>query len=86
MDDMHARICATLLMAAHKHNGLNAVGMAERCWMTKEINDKLKYGEEVRRSGSIHIEAYNSLNEEVSRLTTVLKRGIWQRNVQEGKE
>ena len=38
--------------------------------MTKEINDKLKEREEIRRSEGAHTEAHKSVNEEVSRLTT----------------
>ena len=53
--------------------------------MTKEINDKLKEQEEVRQSKGIHIEPYNSLNEEVSRLTMDMERGIWQQEVLEAK-
>ena len=73
---MHARMSAILLQAAPKHIGLKAVGMAGRCWTTKEINDKLKEREEVRRSEGTHTETYKSLNEEVSRLTTEVKQGI----------
>ena len=51
--------------------------------MTKEINDKLKEREEVGRSVGTNIEANKSLNEEVSRLTTEVKRGIWQHKVLE---
>ena len=51
--------------------------------MTKEINDKLKEREEVRRNEDINTEAYKSLNEEASRLSTEVKRGIWQRKLLE---
>ena len=74
-----------LLKAAPKHVGLTAVGMARRCWMTKEINNKLKEREEVRRSEVIHTEAHRSLNEELSRLMTDVKRGIGQRKVLEAR-
>ena len=76
VDEMHARMCAILLRAAQKHIGLNAVGMAGLCWMTKVINDKTKERDEVCRSEDIHTETCKSLNEEVSRLTCEVKRGI----------
>ena len=47
---MYVRMSAVLLMAAQGHIGLKAVGMAGRCWMTKEINDKVKKREEVHGS------------------------------------
>ena len=47
----------------------------------KEINDKLMKREAVRQSDGTHTKACKSLNEEVSRLTTEVKRGIWQRKV-----
>ena len=68
---MYACLSAILLKAAQKHIGLKAMGMVGRCWMMKEINDKLKEREDT------HIEAYKSLNEEITRLTTEEKRGIW---------
>ena len=58
------------LKAAEKHIELKALGLAGRCWMTEEINNKLKEREEVRRSEGTKIEAYKSLNEEESRLMT----------------
>ena len=79
--EMYARMSAILLKAAQKHIGLKVVGMAGRCWMMKQINDKLKEREDVRRSEGIHTEVYKSLHEEVSRLTTKEKRAIWQRKV-----
>ena len=89
-NEMHSRMCAILSYAilskaAQKHIGLKAVGMAGRCWMTKDINDKLKVREQVRRSEGIHTEAYKRLNKEVSRLSTEVKRRIWQRKVLEAK-
>ena len=86
MDEMYARMSATLLKAAQKHLGLNAVGMVGRCWMTNEIMDKLKEKEEVHQIEGIHTEEYKSLNEEVSPLTTEVKRGIWQHKVLEANE
>ena len=68
-----------------KHIGLKGVGMAGRCWMTKQISNKLKEREEVSRSEGIHTKAYKSLNEEVSRLTIEVKRGICQLKVLEMK-
>ena len=50
----------------------------------KEINDKLME-EEVCQSESTHTEAHKSLNEELSRLMTEVKGGIWQRKVIEAK-
>ena len=76
MDEMQAHMSVSLLKAAKKHNGLKVVGMVGRCWMTKEINNKLKERQEVRRSGGIHTEAHRSLNEGVSHLTAEVKRGI----------
>ena len=64
----YAHKSAILLKAAQKHIGLKAVGMAGRCSITKEINDKLKKRKEDRQSEGIHTDAYKSLNEEVSRL------------------
>ena len=58
-----------------KHIEMKAVGMAGRYWMTKEINDRMKEQEEVRRIESTNTEAYMSLK--VSRLTMEVKRGIW---------
>ena len=39
---MYACMSVILLKAAQKSIGLKSVRMAGRCWMTKEINDKLK--------------------------------------------
>ena len=85
VDKIYVRKSAILLKADSKHIGLKAVGMAGRCWMTKEINNKPKKLEEVRRSVGIHNQAYKSLNEDVSRLTMEVKRGIWQRKLLEAK-
>ena len=74
VDKVYALMSAILLKAAQKHIGLKAVGMVGRCWMMKEINDKLKEREEVCQSIGIHIKAYKSLNEEITRLTTELKQ------------
>ena len=74
-----------LFKAGQNHIGQKAVRLAGRCWMTKEINDKLKEREEVHRSEGTHTEACKNLNEEVSRLTTVVKRRISQRNELEAK-
>ena len=74
VDEMHARMSAILLKAAQRHNGLKAVLMDGRCWMTKEINDKLKERQEVCRCEGTNTEAYLSLNEKVSRMTTEVKR------------
>ena len=62
VDEMHARMSAILLRAANEYIGLKAVGMAGRCLMTIDINDKLKEREEVRRSEGIHTQAYNNNN------------------------
>ena len=75
---MCAHMCVILLTAAQDHIGLKAVGMAGLCWMMNVINDKFKERKEVRRSEGIHTEACRNLNEDVSRLTTGAKRGIWQ--------
>ena len=80
MDEMHARV-SEILLRQQKQIWLKVAGMVGRCWMTKEINDKLMEREDVRRSEGIHTDAYKSLNEEVSRLTTEVKRRIWQRKV-----
>ena len=85
VDKMYACMCVILLNSAKEHIGLNVVGMAGQYWMAKEINDKLKEREEIRQSDIILTEAYKSLNEEVSRLTTEVKRGILQREVLEMK-
>ena len=85
VDEMNARMYVIQLKATHKHIGLKAVGMAGRCWMTKDINDKLLDLEDVRRSGVTYTEAYMRLNEKVSRQTTDLKRRIWLRKVLEAK-
>ena len=61
------------------------MGMSGGCCLTKEINDKLKEREKVRRSEGTHTEAFNSLNEEVSWLRSEVKRGIWQLRVLEAK-
>ena len=63
-------MCAILLKAAIKHIGLNVVGMAGRCCVTKQINDKLKGREEACRSEGIYNKAHKSLNEDFSQLTT----------------
>ena len=78
---MHVRMSTILLKATQKHIGLKAVGMAGRSRMTKDISDKLKKREKARRSEGTHTEAHKSLNEEVSRLTTEVERGILQRKV-----
>ena len=85
VEGMHACIRAVLLKVAPKHIGLKAVGMAGRCWMTKEINDKLKERQEVCRSGGIHTESHKSLNIKVSHLTAEVKPGLWQHKVLEAK-
>ena len=85
VDKMYGRMSTVLLKAAQKHIGVKAVGMAGQCWLAKEINDKLKEQENVRRSEVNHTEANKSLNEEVSRLTTDVKRGIRQRKVLKAK-
>ena len=76
---------AILLKAAQKYIWPKAVGKAGRCWTTKEINVRLKKREGVRRREGTHIEAHESLNVEVFRLTIEVKRGIWQREVPEAK-
>ena len=43
VDEIYARMSVIILKA-----GLNAVGLAGRCWMMKEVNDKLKERAEVR--------------------------------------
>ena len=58
MDEMCERMSAILLKAAQKQTRLKVVGMAGRCWITKEMNNKLKEREEVRRSEGIHTDAY----------------------------
>ena len=85
VDEMYARMSAIPLKAVHKHIGLKAVGMAGWCWITKEINERLKERQKFRRGEGIHTEAYNIMNEELSRLTTEVKGGIWQRRVLEAK-
>ena len=47
VDKIYVRMSAILLKDS-KHIWLKVVGMAGRCWMTKEINDKPKKLEEVR--------------------------------------
>ena len=82
---MYVHMSAILLKAAQEHIGLKVVGMVGRGWMTKKINDKLKDREEVRQNEGIHTKAHKSLNEEVSRMTAKMKRGIWQRKVLEAR-
>ena len=82
---MYACMSAILFKSVQKHIGLKAMGMGGQCWMMKEINDMLKERQKVRRCNGIHTDACKSLDEEVSRLTTEVKRGIWQRKVLEAK-
>ena len=57
MDEMHAHMSAILMKADKKHIELKVVGMAGQCWVTKEMNDKLKEQQEVCQSEGIHTEA-----------------------------
>ena len=74
-----------LLKAARKHIGLKNGGNGWTVFDDEEIFDKLMEREDIRRSEGIHTEAHKSMNEVVSRVTTEVKRGIWQCKVLEAK-
>ena len=58
VDEMYAHMSAIPLKAAQTHIGLKAEGMTGRCWLKKEIKDKLKERERVCQREGIYTETY----------------------------
>ena len=76
---------STIMKAAYAHVGLKAVGMNQRVWLTREVDNAIKQRDALRATCPATEDEYHEQDRLVKEMLCDLRKDIWRRKVVEAQ-